>query len=185
MLPLHIVGAGAGIGLLEGSEIGMIVLAAASRYRWRRAWLATFAGLATIAPIVLALYAFFTVLPAGITYLAAAAIIFALGVYFLYEGMQRRMGKADKREHIGIGLLGVYTAILIEECEASSIVMSIGAAAHSYTAALLGMAAGLVVPLAAIRSLKGIIDGIPEWALQSAVGTLMVCVSILILALHF
>ncbi|MDE1865588.1 MAG: hypothetical protein KGH94_03045 [Candidatus Micrarchaeota archaeon] len=185
MFPFHVLIGGWGVGLLEGSEIGMIVLAAASKYKWKKAWRTAFAGLATIIPILLALYLFFTVLPLNVVYLASGAIIFALGAYFFYEGLEHKVGKEREEESIGIGLLGVYTAILIEECEASSIVMSIGAVTHAYMAALIGMAVGLAIPLAGLRSLKGVFDRIPGWALQLAVGLIMMSVAIAIILLRF
>lgn len=178
-----------GFGLIGGSEIAMLTLAASTQYKWKRAWLITFAALATFIPILLALYFFFTALPTDLTELVAGGLIFLLGTNFLYKGISKKLGgesEEHEEEKIGVGQIGVYSAILLEEIEQGTIVMSIGAAAgDSYTYAILGLAIGIFLPLAAISRIKPYIEKIPEWALQAAVGAIMMVVASLIIFLHF
>jgi uncharacterized membrane protein len=182
--------AGLAIGLLEGSEIAMLTVAAASRYKWRKAWKVTIAGLATLVPLLLVLYIFFTSLPLGITYLLAGAVIFVLGAHFFLEGLEKRNGGEDEEEDekklAKAGLIGVYTAILLEEVEAGSITISIGAAAGgAYLFAVLGTIIGLILPLIAIKGLEPLIEKLPEWMIQLTLGAVMMVVAVLIVAYHF
>ncbi|MDE1860901.1 MAG: hypothetical protein KGH72_04270 [Candidatus Micrarchaeota archaeon] len=186
----HVLLVGLGIGLLEGSEIAMFAVAAASKYGWRKAWTTVFAGLATLVPLLAALYLFFTALPAGITILLAGTVIFVLGAHFLYEGIKNHGSKESKkeelREEIGAGLIGVYTAIILEEAEAGGISISVGAAAGgAYSSAILGMLIGVAIPLIAIKQLEPEIERLPEWLIQMSIGTVMMAVAVLILAYHF
>lgn len=187
MVLYHVIAAGAGIGLLEGSEIGMLMVAAASAYKWRNAWKIAFAGLATLVPLLAALYFFFTFLPVQIAGIAAGIIIFVLGAHFFIEGIGN-MGKKDSeegREKIGAGLVGVYSAIVLEEAEAGSITMSIAVAAGgAYFSAILGMMIGLLIPLIAVKKLEPLIEKVPEWAVQIAVGAVMMAAACAIIILR-
>ncbi len=189
MILYQVIAAGIGIGLLEGSEISMFTLAAAARYKWRMAWLVLLAGLLTLVPLLALLYLFFTIIPAHIATLLAGIIIFALGAHFFYEGFTARTKKETfkgEEEKIGAGLLGVYSAIILEEIEAGTIVMSIAVAAGgAYGSAILGMLIGISVPLAAIKVLRPFIEKLPEWLILILVGSLMMVVASLILILHF
>lgn len=184
MILYQVIAAGAGIGLLEGSEIAMFTLAAAARYRWRKAWLVLFAGLLTLVPLLALLYLFFTIIPAHIATLLAGVIIFTLGAHFFYEGFTARNREEgpEEEEKLGAGLVGVYGAIILEEIEAGTIVMAIAVAAGgAYGSAVLGMVIGLLVPLAAIRVLKPLIEKLPEWVVLILVGGLMMVVATFIL----
>ncbi len=175
--------AAAAIGLIGGTEIGMITLAAVARFRWKRAWLATVAALLTFIPILALLYLFFTSLPVHLVQFAAGAVILLLGAYFFYEGMKKRSEKGVHEEKIAFhaGLVGVYAAILVEEAEEGSIAMAIGAAGGSYISAVLGMTIGILIPLFLIRSLKPFVEKLPEWAVQVTVGIIMMAVASLII----
>lgn len=184
------VAAGAGIGLLEGSEISMFTAAAAARYGWRRAWLVVLSGMLALVPLLAALYVFFTIMPTAAATLAAGAVIFLLGAHFFKEGLDARRGgkdmKKEERGKIGVGLAGIYSAILLEEIEAGGICMSIGAAAGgAYSSVITGMAVGLAVPLVALRALQPLIERIPEWVVQMAVGAVMMAVAVLVIAYRF
>ncbi len=189
MIIYQVIAAGIGIGMLEGSEISMFTLAAAARYKWRRAWLVLLAGLLTLVPILALLYFFFTIIPAHIATLLADLIIFALGAHFFYEGFMARNRKEtfkEEEEKVRAGLIGVYGAIILEEIEAGTIVMSIAVAAGgAYGSAILGMLVGIFVPLASIRVLKPFIEKLPEWLILILVGGLMMFVASLILLFHF
>ncbi len=179
-----------GIGLLEGSEIAMLMVAAASRYKWRSAWRVAFAGLATLVPIIAILYFFFTIIPAYIVGTLAGIIILGLGAHFFYEGYSaRKEGKGEvedeEKKIVKAGLIGIYAAIVMEEIEAGSISMSIAVAAGgAYASAIIGMLLGLIIPLIAVKSLESIIEKIPEWMVQIAIGTVMIIAGLLILAYH-
>ncbi len=189
MLVYQVIAAGAGIGLLEGSEIAMFILAGAAAYGWRRAWLVLLAGLLSLLPILAGLYFFFTIIPVNTAVLLAGIVIFALGAHFFYEGFTERNAdkehdKEDKKA--GAGLLGIYGAVILEEIEAGAIVMSIAVASGgAYGSVILGMFIGLFVPLIAIKGLKSFIEKIPEWIILVLVGLIMMGVSSLILVYHF
>ena len=184
------------IGFIEGSEIALFTVAAASKYKWRRAWMITLAGLATLAPLIAIIYFIFNILPLEITLLVAAAIIFILGAHFFQEGygkMKERHKKRSRKEEeeeikeeIGVGMIGVYSAILLEEVEAGSISMSIGAATgNAYVSAIIGMLIGLAIPLAAIKGIEPLIEKLPEWAIQLTIGSVMMVVAVSIALFHF
>lgn len=185
----QVIAATLGFGLIGGSEIAMLTLAASTQYKWKRAWLITFAALATFIPILLILYFFFTALPTNLTELVAGGLIFILGANFFYKGIRKRLkGRPEENEEekIGVGQIGIYSAIVLEEIEQGSIVMSIGAAAGgSYTFAVLGLAIGIFIPLAAISRIKPYMEKMPEWALQATVGAIMMVVATLIIFYHF
>jgi uncharacterized membrane protein len=184
----QVIAATIGFGLIGGSEIAMITVAASTQYTWKRAWLITFAGLITFIPILFAMYFFFTILPTTLTELVAGGIIFVLGANFFYKGIRKRVsGESEEQEEkLGVGQTGVYAAILLEEAELSAIVMSIGAATGgSYVYAVLGLAIGVFVPLVTIRLIRPLIEKVPEWALQMAVGAIMMAVASLIIIFHF
>ncbi len=183
----HVIIATIAIGLLEGSEIAMMMVAAASKYKWRTAWKIAFAGLATLVPLIGILYLFFAFIPAYIAGLVAGAIIFLLGAHFFIEGFQGRKGgnkevEEEDKKIARASLIGVYAAIVLEEAEAGSIAMSVGVAAGgAYFSAILGMLIGLIVPLVAVRQLEPVIERIPEWMIQIAIGTVMMIAAILII----
>lgn len=190
MVIYQVIAAAMGIGLLEGSEISMFILAAASRYKWRKAWLVALAGLLTLAPLLAILYLFFTIIPIRIATLLAGIIIFLLGAHFFYEGIASRLKnegiEKEEEEKVGAGLIGVYSAIVLEELEAGAIVMSIAiAAGGAYFSGILGMLIGLSIPIVSIKMLKPLIEKLPEWAIQIAVGSLMMAVAVLIILYHF
>lgn len=174
------------IGILEGSEISMIAAAAASRYRWKTAWRMVFASLATIVPILIALYFFFEVIPAYWAGIAAAVIIFLLGAHFFLEGMEHRgqSGKDEEEEEkkkMGASLVGVYAAMVMEEIEAGSITMSAAfAVGKSYIPLIAAMLIGLAIPLFAMKRLQPYLERMPEWAVQLAVGLVMMVAALLI-----
>ncbi len=175
-----------GIGLLEGSEIAMMMVAAASKHKWNTAWRVAFAALATLIPLIAALYFFFTLIPPRVAGLAAGIIIFALGAHFFYEGFAGRKGhKQTEKEDEKIakaGLLGIYAAMLLEEAEAGSITMSIGVAAGgAYASAILGMLLCLLIPLIALKMLEPMIEKIPEWIVQLAILSVMIVAALLII----
>lgn len=182
----HVIIAAAAIGFLEGSEIALFTLAAASRYKWRKAWMVTLAGLATLIPMLVIFYFFFEVIPIRIATLVAGAIIFLLGAHFFYEGYGARHEHEDAKEEIkeklSAGLMGIYTAIVLEGAEASGISMSIGVAAGgAYTSAILGMAIGILAPLAAMKAVQPLLEKLPEWLVQITVGIVMMVAAALII----
>ena len=178
------------VGFIEGSEIALFTVAAASKYKWRKAWMITFAGLATLVPLIAIIYFVFNTLPLNITLLIAGVVIFALGAHFFYEGYEKKVHheteKEEIKEEIGVGMMGVYTAILLEEIEAGSISMSIGAASGgAYVSAILGMLIGIAIPLVVINKLEPFIDKLPEWLIQITLGSIMMLVAVAILIFHF
>jgi uncharacterized membrane protein len=181
------------IGFIEGSEIALFTVAAASKYKWRKAWMITLAGLATLIPLIAVIYFVFDILPLDITLAIAAIIIFLLGAHFFQEGYEKRTEKHSKKEEkdeikeeIGVGMIGVYSAILLEEVEAGSISMSIGAASGgAYVSAVIGMLIGLLIPLIAIKGIEPFIEKLPEWAIQLTIGSVMMVVAVAIALFHF
>ncbi len=185
----HVVLAALVIGFIEGSEIAMLIVAAASRYKWRKAWMTASAALATLVPLIAILYLFFTALPQNVTILLSGTVILLLGAHFFYEGIQGRNEKEpikdEAKAEIGIGLVGVYAAILMEEVEAGGISISIGAAAGgAYLSAILGMLIGIAIPIVATKRLEPIIERLPEWLVQMALGAVMMGAAALILIYH-
>lgn len=180
----YLVAAGAGMGVIGGSEIAMMTVAASTEYKWKKAWLVTFAGLATLIPLGALLYFFFVTLPEGLMELAAGGVIFALGAYFFYKGIKKRGSPEEEHEHeekIGAGLFGIYTGIVLEGAEITTVIIALGAAAGAFAPAVLGLIIGVAIPLAAIRALKPLIEKVPEWALQTAVGAIMMLVAAMIM----
>lgn len=176
------------IGLLEGSEIAMMMVAAASKFKWRTAWRAVFGSLLTLVPILVFLYFFFTVIPAYWAGIAAGVVIFILGAHFFMEGLEHRK-QNEKEEHedekISASLIGVYAAMVLEEIEAGGISMSVAVAAGgAYISAILGMLIGLCIPLIAVKRLEPVIEKIPEWMVQLAVGSVMMLAALFILIYH-
>lgn len=183
-MTLEVILAGAGMGLLGGSEIAMMTLAATSIYGWRRTWLVTFAGLATLIPLGALLYYFFTTLPSGMMELAAGIVIFALGAFFFYKGIKKRTSSEENEheEELGAGLIGIYAGVVFEGAEITTVIIALGAAVGAFLPAILGLMIGVAVPLATIRALKPLIERIPEWALQVSVGGIMMSVAVMITA---
>lgn len=184
MLWYYVAASTVGFGLIGGSEIALLTLAASIRYKWRRAWSVTFAALATFVPILAVLYLFFISLPDTLTELVAGFIILLLGINFLYRGITKRGKKGSEKEKIEVGIIGIYTTMLFEELELSAIVMSIGAVSKEYLSAIAGLMIGIAVPLAAIKLFKRVIERVPEWMLQTAVGAMMIIVASAIIFLH-
>ena len=177
----------AAIGLIGGSEIGMITIAGASKYKWKKAWTIAIIALLTFIPVLFLLYRFFTALPTGVATLASGIVIFLLGAYFFLEGTMTRLGKEIEEEEMlsSLGMVGIYVAILLEELEQGSIAMAIGTAGGSYISAILGMAIGIAIPLIAIHGLKPFIEHTPEWMVRIAAGAIMMAVALLILLYRF
>lgn len=176
------------IGLLEGSELAMIMVAAASKFKWKTAWRVVFASLLTLVPILVFLYFFFTMIPAYWAGIAAGVVIFLLGAHFFLEGLEHR-GENEKEEHedekVSASLIGAYAAMVLEEIEAGGISMSVAVAAGgAYISAILGMLIGLCIPLIAVKKLEPVIEDIPEWAVQLAVGSVMMVAALLIVFYH-
>ncbi len=175
--------AGAGLGIISGSEIAMLTVAASTKYRWRRAWAITLAGLATMVPVGAAICYFFTVLPGALLSIAAGAVIFLIGMYFLFEGLAGKEEK-EERERISAGMLGIYSGVVLEGIEIVTAVMSVGAATSEFAASVIGLLIGWAVPLAAVRFMSSVIERIEGRSLKMAVGLIMIVVAGGLILLH-
>ncbi len=179
-----IVLAGMGFGIISGSEIAMLTVAASTKYKWRRAWAITLAGLVTMIPVGAAIYYFFTVLPQMLLGLAAGTIIFLIGAYFLFKGSTNSGEEHEEESRISAGMLGIYSGVVLEGMEILTVIVSLGAATGELAPGVLGLLIGWAIPLAAVRFLKPLIERIEEHFLKMAVGLIMMVIAGSLILLH-
>ncbi|MDE1855539.1 MAG: hypothetical protein KGH57_04470 [Candidatus Micrarchaeota archaeon] len=169
--------AGVGFGIISGSEMAMLTVAASIKYKWRAAWTITFAGLATMLPVGAAIYYFFMVLPEALLDIAAGGVIFIIGAYFLAEGLLKKNEEEEEEERIKAGMLGIYSGFVLEGIEITTVVVSVGIALGSLASGISGLLIGWVIPLATVRFLKSTIEKIEKHSLKIAVGLIMMVVA--------
>jgi uncharacterized membrane protein len=176
--------AGIGFGLISGSEIAMLTVAASTKYKWRRAWTITLAGLVTMIPVGAAIYYFFTVLPQMLLGLAAGAVIFLIGAYFLFKGSTNAGEEHEEESRISAGMLGIYSGVVLEGIEILTVVVSLGAVTGELAPSVLGLLIGWSIPLAAVRFLKPLIERMEERFIKIAVGLIMMVIAGSLILLH-
>ena len=176
--------AGIGLGVISGSELAMLAVAASTRYKWKAAWGITLAGLATMVPVGAAIYYFFTVLPQTLLDLAAGAAIFLIGAYFLAEGAMKKDEEGEERSRVGAGMVGIYFGVVLEGIEITTVAVSVGVAASALLPAIAGLVTGWAIPLAAVGFLRPMIERIEHRSLKMAVGLIMIVVAGSLIALH-
>ncbi len=176
--------AGAGLGIISGSEIAMLTVAASIKYKWKKAWAITFAGLATMVPVGAMIYLFFTMLPQTLLDIAAGAAIFIIGAYFLAEGLMRKGKEKEEKERISAGMFGIYSGVVLEGIEITTVAISVGVATSALASSLGGLVIGWTIPLATVSFLKSMIERIEQRSLKMAVGLIMIIVAGSLVALH-
>jgi uncharacterized membrane protein len=167
--------------LLAGTEISLITAGASRERGWGKAWAATFAGLLTMVPIAALLYLFFTRLSHDVMEYLAGGVVFLLGLYFAVKGFRgRHKHEQEEKEKKGLsgGLLGAYGAVVGEGLEMTTVVTALGAeAGNAFFAAWIGEAIGIGVVLALLVFIRPLLERIPGWAFQLAVGVIMMGLS--------
>jgi uncharacterized membrane protein len=167
--------------LLAGTEIGLITAAAATERGWSKAWLTTFAGLATMVPLTAVLYLFFTHLPHDLMEYVAGGIVFVLGLYFAIKGFLKRRKRDHKESNekgFTRGLLASYTGIVGEGLEMTTVITAMGAeAGHAFFSAWIGEVIGIGAILAILVFVRRFLERIPGWAFQLTVGFIMMGIS--------
>lgn len=104
------VGLPAGQNMVEGTEATLFVGAASAKAGWRKAWVATLAGLVTLAPYLAGLWFLYKYEPGQYIDYAIAVLIFGIGVHEVMEGLEDRPRRAGARRHALDGPLGLDPA---------------------------------------------------------------------------
>ena len=167
---------GIGLGIISGSEIAMMTVAASTKYKWRRAWEITLAGLATMVPIGMVIYYFFTILPRALLETVAGAAIFLIGLYFVAEGLYGGEEHEEKRR-LSAGMFGIYSGVVLEGVEIVTVAISVGVATGALAASIAGLLVGWAIPLVAVRFLRSLIERIEGRSLKISVGVIMMVIA--------
>lgn len=176
--------AGIGFGIVSGSEIAMLTLAATAEYRWHKAWLITFAGLATMVPVAALIYYFFTVLPAELLGVAAGIVIFVIGAYLFGQGIMHKAERLEEEGRAGAGVLGIYAGVVLEGTEILTVVVSLGIATSQMASSISGLIIGWALPLATVGFLRSFIEKLTQRTLKVAVGVIMMAMALGLVLLH-
>jgi uncharacterized membrane protein len=172
---------------VEVIEMVIIVVGVGTVRGWRSTWLGAAAGLAVLAVLVLAFGTALRLVPISALRLAVGSLLLVFGLQWLRKGIQRvsangfrgmgaRSASADGVPGYGVDWTAFvlsFKGVLLEGLEIALIVVSFGATAQAFPAAILGAAAAFVVIAGAGLLARGVVERIPRSALQLLVGTLL------------
>jgi uncharacterized membrane protein len=81
-------------------------------------------------------------------------------------------------------LFGVYTGIVLEGTEIPVPTIALGASTDAFRLSLLGLLIGWAILLGWARVLKPLMEKIPEWALQTGIGLIMMIIATSLMIIH-
>jgi len=172
---------------VEVIEMVIIVVGVGTVRGWRSTWLGAAAGLAVLAVLVVALGMALRLVPIGALRLAVGSLLLVFGLQWLVKGIRRvsatgfrgmgaRSASAEGVPGHGVDWTAFalsFKGVLLEGLEIALIVVSFGATAQAFPAAIAGAAAAFVVIAGAGLLARGVVERIPRSALQLLVGTLL------------
>ena len=174
---------------VEAVEMVAIVVGVGATRGWRSTIFGAFSGFATLAVVVLILGAALSRIPIGPLRLAIGFLLLVFGLQWFRKGIVRvaargfaGIGAADPNDSAeqwsgpGVDWTAWFLAwkgVVLEGLEIAIIVVSFGAGANNYGAAVLGGASALVIFLAVGFILQSPLRLIPRSFLQLVVGTLL------------
>jgi uncharacterized membrane protein len=172
---------------VEVIEMVIIVVGVGSVRGWRSTWLGAAAGLVVLAVLVLALGTALTLVPIGALRLVVGSLLLVFGLQWLRKGISRvsangfrgmgaRSASAEGVPDHGVDWTAFvlsFKGVLLEGLEIALIVVSFGATAQAFPAAILGAVAAFGVVAGAGLLARGVVQRIPRSALQLLVGTLL------------
>ncbi|HET9848587.1 MAG TPA: hypothetical protein VFR68_08545 [Candidatus Dormibacteraeota bacterium] len=174
---------------VEAVEMVAIVVGVGATRGWRSTIFGAVSGFATLAVVVLALGLALRQIPIGPLRLVIGFLLLVFGLQWFRKGIVRvaaqgfaGMGAAasdqfdEEWKGPGVDWTGWFLAwkgVVLEGLEIAIIVVSFGAAANNYRAALVGGASALVIFLALGFVIQRPLRMIPRSFLQLVVGTLL------------
>lgn len=174
---------------VEATEMVTIVVGVGATRGWRSTIIGAISGFGVLAVIVVVLGAALSRIPIGPLRLVVGALLLVFGLQWFRKGINRVAARglsgmagqdpADSAEQwTGPGLdwtawLLSFKGVVLEGLEVAFIVVSFGAGANNYAAAIVGGTAAVVIFLAIGFSIHRSVRRIPRSFLQLIVGTLL------------
>jgi uncharacterized membrane protein len=170
-----------GLNAIEGSEAALLVASTAARAGWRRALTAAAGGMVVLGAAGVALWFAYAAIPDAWIDYGAAAVIFAVGVHELWEGLEAR--GVPPHERAARGVWPAFVGVVTEGGEALVFTFAAGSS-FGWSPAAVGGAVGFALPWTALGLLRRAARDVPAWKQEVAIGVVLVVAATSLAALR-